>query len=430
MIRSRDRRTRGGISDVRILHILDHSLPLHSGYAFRTQAILRQQRSLGWQTVHLTSPKHYLDSPPRETVDGFEFNRMPPLSGLRARLPVVREIELMRVLARRLHGLVREVRPDILHAHSPVLNAIPALRVGARSALPVVYEVRAFWEDAAVSHGTTTPGSGRYRMSRMIETHAVTRADAVTTICEGMRGDLISRGLNPSKVTVIPNAVDLDEFHGPGERDPDLAAALGLEGKTVLGYFGSYYAYEGLALLLRAVAQLAAQRPDIRLLLAGGGLEEENLKRQADKIGISGAVIFAGRIPHNEVARYYDMADIMVYPRLSIRLTELVTPLKPLEAMAQGKIVVASDVGGHRELIRRDETGYLFEAGNVNSLAETILGALDDRPAWPERTARARAFVETERTWANSVAHYHEVYSRLLATRPRPAPAERQEQPS
>jgi glycogen(starch) synthase len=396
---------------MRILHIFDHSVPLHSGYAFRSLSILKEQRLRGWETVHLTSPKHTLDSPPVETVDGFEFYRTPPVSGMLARIPGLREFAEMRATAKRLDTVARLKRPDILHAHSPVLNAIPALRVGRRLGIPVVYEVRAFWEDAATDLGSTKEGSLRYRATRALETFALRHADAVTTICEGLRGDIVARGIPSDDVTVIPNAVDIDDFATMPPYDEDLAKQLGLTGKSVLGFIGSFYAYEGLHLLIEALPQILHREPETRILLVGGGPQEQRLKALSSALGIADKVIFAGRVPHSTVSRYYGLVDILVYPRISIRLTELVTPLKPLEAMAQRKILIASDIGGHRELIRNGETGILFRAGDIDSLADTAIATLRNREIWPAQLERARRYVETERSWAKSVSNYERVYA-------------------
>jgi len=92
----------------------------------------------------------------------------------------------------------------------------------------------------------------------------------------------------------------------------------------------------------------------------------------------------------------------------------LVTPLKPLEAMAQERIVVASSVGGHRELIRDRETGYLFPPDEPELLARGVMAALADRPSWPRVRAQAIEFIDSERSWAHSVARYAEVYGRLV----------------
>lgn len=399
---------------MRILHVLDHSIPLHSGYTFRTAAILREQRALGWENYHLTSAKQGPTAAPVEDIDGLRFYRCE----VPAEAPAgINEWRLMRSTERRLEQLARELRPDILHAHSPVLNAIPAIRVGRRLGIPVVYEVRAFWEDAAVDHGTTTEGSLRYRATRALETWAFKRVAHVFTICEGLRRDIIARGIPEQKVTVIPNAVDVNGFQLSGEPDSTLKQKLGLDGTTVLGFVGSFYAYEGLDLLLDAFVSLQAQRPDLRVLLVGGGPQEAKLKAQAERLHIADKVIFTGRVPHSEVSRYYDLIDLLVYPRHSMRLTELVTPLKPLEAMAQGRIFVASDVGGHKELIRDGETGRLFAAGKVAALGTTVSEMLDHREQWPAMRVAGRNFVEQVRNWKNSVANYDSIYCRLAAGR-------------
>jgi PEP-CTERM/exosortase A-associated glycosyltransferase len=396
---------------MRILHIFDHSIPLHSGYTFRSAAILREQRALGWETFHLTSPKQGKVSADCEDVDGLRFYRcpVPPVGRV-----VINELRQLRATEIRLEQLSRELRPDILHAHSPVLNAIPAIRVGRRLGIPVVYEIRAFWEDAAVDHGTTREGSLRYRLTRALETWVLQRVDHAFTICEGLRKDIVGRGIPADKVTVIPNAVDLEGFRLSGEPDVALKSRLSLDGATVIGFVGSFYAYEGLDLLLDAVEGILARRPELRVLLVGGGPQEANLKAQAQRLGIADKVILTGRVPHSEVSRYYDLIDLLAYPRHSMRLTELVTPLKPLEAMAQGRVFVASDVGGHKELIRDGETGRLFVAGNAVALATTLEEMLDRRECWPTYRATGRRFVETERNWRNSVANYKPVYARLV----------------
>ncbi|WP_432383659.1 TIGR04063 family PEP-CTERM/XrtA system glycosyltransferase [Duganella sp. P38] len=395
---------------MRILHVLDHSIPLHSGYTFRTRAILRQQQLLGWETFQLTGPKQGPSSGDCEQVDGLAFYRSGPARGLKARLPVLRQVAIIDALEERLLRLARELQPDILHAHSPALNALAALRVGKRLGIPVVYEIRAFWEDAAVDHGTSSAGGLRYRATRALETYALRQVDAATTICEGLRDDIAARGIAANKVTVIPNAVDIEDFTVGCARDEALAAQLGLCGKRVLGFIGSFYGYEGLHVLLEAMPAMLRLAPDLRLLLVGGGAQEQALRAQAAALGIAEQVIFTGRVPHSEVQRYYDLVDILVYPRIKMRLTDLVTPLKPLEAMAQGRLLVASDVGGHRELIEDGRTGILFTAGDAGALAAQVLALLATPERWPALRAAGRRFVEDERNWGASVARYRAVY--------------------
>ena len=406
---------------LRILHILDHSIPLQSGYAFRTLSILREQRRLGWETFQLTTPKQGPTSASEEDVDGWHFFRTTLPQG--SSPAGVGELRQIRATSSRLGEISRRVQPAILHAHSPVLNAIPALWVGRRLGIPVVYEVRAFWEDAAVDHGTTTEGSLRYRFTRSLETFALSRADQVTTICEGLRRDIVARGIAPEKLTVIPNAVDTTSFQSTSLADGDLRQRLGLSGVTVLGFVGSFYGYEGLDLLIDALKVLLPLRPQTKILLVGGGPEEADLKARVREQGLQDSVVFAGRVPHEEVQRYYALIDVLVYPRRAMRLTELVTPLKPLEAMAQSLIFVASNVGGHLELIRDGETGFLFRAGDTEHLAQVIGKVLDSRDDWPRVRAAGRRFVESERTWERSVARYQDVYARALSIPAKPAVA-------
>ncbi len=397
-----------------ILHILDHSIPLHSGYTFRTRAILEQQRALGWNTSHITSIKHTIAKALEEDVDGLHFYRTSLPTGLMAKLPVLNQWAVINTLTKRLEEVARIIKPDILHAHSPVLNGVAALWVARRLNIPLVYEVRAFWEDAAVDHGTTKEDSMRYKATRALETYILRHANAITTICAGLRNDIVGRGIPQDKVTIIPNAVDLEHFTVGGIPDQQLAEKLGLNGKHVLGFIGSFYAYEGLSLLLQALPDILRTVPNARILLVGGGIQENYLKQLAMDLGIADKVIFTGRVPHDQVQRYYDLVDIFVYPRLSMRLTELVTPLKPLEAMAQGRLVVASDVGGHKELIKHGETGYLFDAGNAQALSNTVINMLKHRANWPAFHSAARGFVETERNWLVSVMRYQAVYDTVM----------------
>ena len=396
----------------RILHILDHSLPAHSGYTFRTRALMKAQLAKGWDVAGVTGVRHPVPGPDVETVDGLTFYRTPPIAAVPSPIREWREIG---ALARAVEDRARAWRPDLLHAHSPVLDAMAALRAGRRLGIPVLYEIRAFWEDAAVGNGTGREGSARYHLTRRLETHAVKAADAVAVICEGLRTDLIARGVDPAKIIVSPNGVDLDLFGDPPPRDDALAAGLGLGADdAVIGFIGSFYDYEGIDDLIAAMPALVAARGDARLLLVGGGPMEAALKAQAAASPVAERIHFVGRVPHEEVERYYSLIDILAYPRKKMRLTDLVTPLKPLEAMAQGKLVAASDVGGHRELIEDGVTGTLFAPDDPAAIAAALVGLLSARAEWDERRRTARRFVETHRNWSSNILRYEPVYQRLL----------------
>jgi PEP-CTERM/exosortase A-associated glycosyltransferase len=399
-----------------VLHVLDHSIPLQSGYTFRTRAILKEQRALGLHTTQVTGPKHNQGKPlpATEQIDGLQFYRCEESKGTIAGLPVIGQWMVIHALTRRLIEVGRQEHPDIIHAHSPALNGVAAIRAGRVLGLPVVYEVRGFWEDAAVSHGTSSEGGLRYRLTRAMETWVLRRAAEVTCICEGIRQDLIQRGIAPEKITIVPNAVDASRFQPIGERNTDIERELNLAGKKVIAFIGSFYAYEGLDLLVSAMPRLLSARPDIRLLLVGGGQVTEAIKNQIAQLGLQDSVVMTGRVPYEDVEAYYSITDVLVYPRKSMRLTELVTPLKPLEAMAQKSLFLASDVGGHKELVRDGVTGTLFKADDMEDLVCKLLALLEQEDRWPAIRDAGRDFVENERNWVNSVANLIPVYQRLV----------------
>jgi PEP-CTERM/exosortase A-associated glycosyltransferase len=395
---------------MRILHVLDHSLPLHSGYTFRTRAIVTAQKARGLEVACLTGVRHERGGPDPEHIEGIDFFRTP--SPAKAPSPL-REWREIRALSKRLDALVEEWKPDQLHVHSPVLNALAALPVAKKRDLPLIYEIRAFWEDAAVGNGTGTENSLRYKLIKRAETRAARKADAVAVICEGLRRDLISRGIPAEKIIVSPNGVDMSLFGNPVPADLNLARRLGLRGADVVGFIGSFYDYEGLDDMIAAMPLLLAKRPKAHLLLVGGGPMEEALRAQAVLSPARERIHFIGRVPHHEVERYYGLIDVLAYPRKAMRLTELVTPLKPLEAMAQRKLVAASNVGGHRELIEDGVTGTLFPAGDPQALADALDILFANRGGWDKRRETARDFVERDRNWSLNISNYMPAYQRL-----------------
>jgi PEP-CTERM/exosortase A-associated glycosyltransferase len=395
---------------MRILHVLDHSLPLHSGYTFRTRAIVTAQKTMGLDVACLTGARHRRDGPDPETIEGIEFYRTPVPPGGPTPLREWREIK---ALASRLDSLAEEWRPDLLHVHSPVLNAMAALQVAKKRSLPLIYEIRAFWEDAAVGNGTGTEGSPRYRLTKALETRAVRKADAVAVICDGLRTDLIDRGIHADKIFLTPNGVDMGLFGSPLPPDPAFAERLGLTGADVVGFIGSFYDYEGIDDLIAAFPLLLRHRPNAHLLLVGGGPMEAQLKAQAAALAVKDHIHFIGRVPHEEVELYYSLIDILAYPRKAMRLTELVTPLKPLEAMAQRKLVAASNVGGHRELIEDGVTGILFPPGDPEALAAALDLMFANRGQWEQRRDIARRFVERDRNWSSNISNYIPFYQKL-----------------
>ena len=388
----------------RVLHVLDHSLPIGSGYSYRSRSIVSFQRRLGLEPVVLTSPKQGSESDGREVVDGITHYRTGRAGG---RLPFARELRLMLRLASRIIRVARAERAQIIHAHSPSLNGLPALWAGRRLGVPVVYEVRTFWEDAAVNNGTFAEGSLRYRVSRALESVVLRRAHRVVAICQGIRSEIISRGIPPTRVAMVPNGVD-PQWLEPRARATDLADRLELGEGPVFGYIGSFSRYEGLTFLIEAMPELLARFSGAKLLLVGGGRDEQAIRSAARKVG--SAVVMPGRVPQEQVRDFYTLVDVFVLPRRRIRLTELVTPLKPLEAMAMIIPVLASDIGGHAELVGDGDTGLLFKAESPESLVEQASRLGRDPQLRAQLGAAGRQWIETDRTWERIVARYLPIY--------------------
>jgi glycogen synthase len=393
------------------LHFLGRSLPVVSGYTARAASILAHQAAIDVDPVALTGVRQAAAAD-REPIGGVVHHRTRAPAALAGagRVPVLREAVEMAALGRRVLELHRAEPFDLIHAHSPVLCGLPAHVAARRLGLPSVYEVRALWEDAAAHQGKGDPGSARYAATRALETHLVRRASAVVAICDGIRRDLVDRGVPSDRVSVVPNGVDTARF-SPLPRDEALADRLGLRGKIVVAYLGTLFRFEGVALLLHALRRLVDARAEVRGLIVGGGEVEAELRDLHADLDLGDHVVLAGRVPPAEVERYYTVADVLCYPRERHRITELTTPLKPLEAMSMGKAVVASDVGGLRELVDDGATGFLFRAGDAAHL-EAVLTRVVDGPDLRRRAGeRARAHVVAERDWRKVTARYRDVYA-------------------
>lgn len=402
---------------MRILHILNHSLPVVDGYSMRSQQILVHQRRQGLDAFALTSPKQEIRDGLVEEIRGVRFYRTDyreAARGISSR-PLIKEGLVVRQLHRRLHELLRAERVEVLHAHSPSLNVIAAYLIGRRLRLPVVYEMRSLWEERPEENSLSLCEKVKYLSSRRVETFFLQRVDAVTTISHGLKRELMARGVPEDKVWVMPNGVDATRFT-PRPAPQHLRRTLGLEKCFVVGFIGSFSYWEGLDLLVRAMKGVLSQRPDVRLLLVGND-EDQRFKRLADSLGLSDAVTFAGKVEPERIADYYAVMDLCVYPRTKMRLTELVTPLKPLEAMASAKVVLASDVGGHKELIDHGVTGFLFQAGSETELTRKIVELASSSSDHAAIRENARRMVRDNRDWDRIVARYEEVYQLVLERR-------------
>ena len=385
---------------------------------------MRHQRQAGLEPIAVTSAQQpFGNNACDHEIEGIVHHRTAPVTA--PRFPLARERALMRALQTRTESTIRRTRPDVVHAHSPVLVGLPALRAAREYGIPFVYEVRDLWENASVDRGKFAYGSLSYRAARALETYVLRHADEVITICESLRAELAAR--TNRRVTVVPNGVDPNHLRQPDDC-ADLRRRWGLNSHRVLAYVGTYQPYEGLDLLIRALPAVLRDAPDVKLLIAGGAADgaavEVGLRAIARDLGVADAVMFAGRIPHQLVAAAYSAADVLVYPRVLTRTTALTTPLKPIEAMAMGRPVVASDVPAMMELVRHGRTGLLFRAGAVDDLARQCLLLLEHPDFAASLGALARDWALRTRQWSTLVSTYQGVYRDLVAqTAFVPAPA-------
>jgi PEP-CTERM/exosortase A-associated glycosyltransferase len=404
---------------MRVLHVLDVSAPTIAGYASRSRAIVNAQRSMGLEPVVLTSVRHKNESGlPLEEIDGIRHYRT-----LKPSSPGRRPLAEMLWLRRRILEVARQERAELIHAHSPILAGIPAWAAARQLGLGCVYEIRSLWEEAAVERGDITERSARYRLTRGAETFLTRRVDAVVCICDGLGREMSARGLPTRKLHVVPNGVDVARFV-PRPPDRETQARLGLRGRLVVGYIGTFTGFEGVTDLVEALARLMKRgRDDLAALIVGAGATYAACRDIAQRHGLAERILHPGHVAAEEVEQLYSVIDILAYPRHNHRMTELVTPLKPLEAMAMEKAVIGSAVGGIRELIQDGVTGLLHQSGDIEDLATKIERLADDASLRRALGQQARAWVAEWRDWKPIVTRYEEVYD--AATRGRRPAASR-----
>ncbi len=405
----------------RALHLLTNSLPhTHSGYALRSHAVLRAQAAAGIEVVAATRLGYPVSvgrilARSTDVVDGVRYERLLP-----ARMPVTavdrstRSIDLLLPLARALGATV-------VHTTTPFGNGQGARALAGELGVPWVYEVRGLLEQTwvagrpdAAARGRAT-ASERFALLRAQEAAVASSADHVVTLSETLRADLVARGVPAERVSVIPNAVDERLLtlpdHGPSRARHDLG--LPADGFWV-GTVSSLVGYEGLDTLIDAVALLRARGVDLRACLVGDGVARPELERHAAEADIAHAVLFPGRVPPSDAPRWHRALDAFVVPRRDVEVCRQVTPLKPVEAMALGRPVVASDLPALAEVLS-DGAGRLVPAEDAAALADALAELAADDTARDALVAAGRE-IAAGRTWARQGQRYRELYERLGST--------------
>lgn len=395
---------------MKILHVMNDSVPLVGGYTTRSRSIVIHQKEIGMNPYVVTSVRQGATAENREEFDGILYYRTnwPEKCHLR-NLKLLGLLKELSLFHDRILEVATEISPHIIHAHSPVLCAIPALFVARRLGIPVVYEIRAFWEDAAVASSKFGASSLQYRCIRTLETIVCRFVDRVAVISQAMKQDILNRRISRKKVFVAPNGVDASTFDALCIRDPELINQLGLGGKVVLGYLGTFYDFEGIDDLIRAFVRLNGQKQDIALLLIGGGEMENAIRDQVRSLN-KPEIVLLGKVSPEKVPKYYALMDVVAYPRISTRITEMTTPLKPLEAMAFGKPVVCSDVGGLKELVGKDNALF-FSSGNELELINCFKRLIDDPSLAARIAARGKHRALVEKNWSQLIGNYLPIYN-------------------
>jgi len=377
-----------------VLSVLSQSLPHRSGgYATRTHGVLTALRSRGWDVAAITrlgfpyfrwpqdDPRIV---PSEDVVDGVPYMRA---LDDRRRYPQHPLQAYVDEFADHVEKAARERRAAVIHASSFFQTGLAAAIAARRLGLPFVYEMRGLEDLMRSAEERKHRWSPEHDFLSKAELEVCAAADAVLVITAALREEMIRRGVDGAKISVLPNGVHAADFD-PRPRDEELAAELGVQGKPVIGYAGSMVPYEGLDILIDAVSILRGSRgDDFAVLLVGDGSAKSRVERRCADLELGDLVTFTGRVPHDTVPRYLSLFDITPFPRKRLEVCELISPMKPYEAMANGRAVAVSDVAALTEIVQDDATGLVFRADDAQSLAETLGRLLDD----PDLRARLGA---------------------------------------
>jgi glycosyltransferase involved in cell wall biosynthesis len=399
----------------RIMYNASQCLPhTSSGYAIRTHGLVKAIRKLGYDAIVHARHGYPLDrgdfkgvfGDEEETVDSIQyvFN----VSNRGNRIPEINYSEVFSFSAfskyqenymKTLISQAEKMKPEIMHAASNFVVGMATINAAEALGIPSIYEIRGFWHITQASKRKGYEDSDHYRLSESMEIEVAKRADHVFAITSAIADILVENGVKEDKISILPNAVDIDKFTIQ-KRDSDIEDEFNLNGKVVLGYVGSFVEYEGLDLLLQAVALIREDMNDeLRVILVGDGPIFDDLREMSRFLGINDIVTFTGRVEHGDVQRYYSVIDITAFPRKGARICELVSPLKPFEAMAMGKAVIASDVLALSEIVTDGETGLLHRKDDVNSLADCLEKLISDTGLRERLAANGREWVKENRTW-------------------------------
>ena len=409
-----------------VLHLLHKSFPEYVGYTIRSQFILSHQKKFA-QPYALTRPffirKNQVDC--FENVIYFRYPRniwkeiIHYLSNSKkinvAKYYNLTYYSLLKIPKNFIEKIVKVKKIDLIHGHTPSLFASLGEIVAHKNRIPFVYEVRGFWEDTNVTLGIYKENDTNYIEMRQKETNLMRKSDAIVTLGKEMKSELVSRGIDKDKIYVIPNAVDIEYFQ-PIPPDLELKKKFKINNEQVVAYIGSIRENEGIETLIRTISIVEKEIKHIKLLLVGGFGKRYYLKLEEiiKDLALGEVVIFTGKVSSSEINKYYSIVDIIVIPRINVRLNRIVTPLKQLEAMAMEKVVISSDLPALCETIKPGISGDIFTPENFKELANKILYYLTNQKAKEALGLSARNFVKENHDWNILIDKYRNLYEKLL----------------
>jgi len=413
-------------SELRVLHLLNISLPNLSGYSIRSHNILLHQKLFAL-SFSLTSPKSF----PKKNLDiinNIIYFRYPPdmVNNFFFKYKIFEKLRISKLFdifyfscskipLIYLRKIVEVQKPDIIHGHSTAKFAKFGEKIARKTKIPFIYEVRGFVEDTLVEQGFIRKNSLKYLIKRRQENNLMKKANLIVTLGKYMKIDLVKRGFDEKKIFIVSNAVDTNLLY-PIKPNVDLKKKFGLHNKLIIGYVGSIRRIEGLETLFKAVKILRQNIKNLHVMIIGKYTTKyfRDLKILIKELQIEKNISFSGLVPNNKIQDYYSILDIIVIPRIDSRVTRLVTPLKPLEAMAMGKVLITSDLPALKELVKPNISGDNFKVGNPHDLANILYKYLSDSDLRYRLGLSARKYVENYYDWRIIIKKYLSLYERLL----------------
>lgn len=402
-----------------VLYLAHYSLPyVTNGYVARTHGLLKALVDKGQQLECLTrlgfpydNGMKILGVKSEHSLDGVSYSHMPSFDSGYNISPMH---EYLQKYTQAVVDFLLTKRPSVIHCASNFISGLAGTTAAKVLGIPSIYEVRGLWEFTRASRDPDWMGSDHFNMMARLETQAANQADLVFTLTEGLREELISRGVDAAKIKLLPNGVDVDRFQ-PLSRSTELEKQLKLAGCVVLGYVGSVVDYEGLDDLLRALAILKKSGLyPCKALIVGDGNALKSLKALAKTLDVEDSVCFTGKVPHDQVEKYYSLIDVAVFPRKPLPVCELVSPLKPFEAMAMEKVIVVSSVKALTEIVQQSGVGFVFDKGSPESLADVLSNVLTEKENFHCIGRLSREWVKAERSWDSLANDVKLEYSRLM----------------